>query len=106
MLASTQACEAAEEECEAVLEREQSGTLPSTGRPPSVGPHSGSRSAWTVPWAFRRMQSGYLSSPRKQEKEKHSLRQFLVTQPHCQTRSAACSGRLPCKDSDVLQACS
>ncbi|CAK0744999.1 hypothetical protein CVIRNUC_001589 [Coccomyxa viridis] len=32
MLASTQACEAAEEECEAVLEREQSGTLPSTGR--------------------------------------------------------------------------
>ena len=32
MLQSTQACEAAEVECEAVLEREQSGTLPSTGR--------------------------------------------------------------------------
>ena len=36
MLASTQACEAAEEECEAVLEREQSGTLPSTGESPFV----------------------------------------------------------------------
>ncbi len=32
MLKSTQACEAAEVECESVLEREQSGTLPSTGR--------------------------------------------------------------------------
>ena len=32
MLQSTQACEAAEVECESVLEREQSGTLPSTGR--------------------------------------------------------------------------
>lgn len=31
MLQSTQACEAAEEACESVLEREQSGTLPSTG---------------------------------------------------------------------------
>ena len=44
MLASTQACEAAEEECEAVLEREQSGTLPSTGEPPLTGLLPGSKS--------------------------------------------------------------
>ena len=36
MLASTRACETGEEECEAVLEQEQSGTLPSTGGPEDV----------------------------------------------------------------------
>ena len=48
MLASTQACEAAEEECEAVLEREQSGTLPSTGKSPVVGPLPGSTSVYEL----------------------------------------------------------
>ena len=33
MLASARGCEAAEEACEAVLEHEQSGALPSTGVP-------------------------------------------------------------------------
>ena len=84
MLASTQACEAAEEECEAVLEREQSGTLPSTGDPPPAGLLPASKGVRTGLWALKRRQSGALASQRsctKQEEGMQSLREALVPQP-------------------------
>ena len=65
MLASTQACEAAEEECEAVLEREQSGTLPSTGNAPFVCHLPGSTSVYEV--CFKPSSAGSLAPCPPQE---------------------------------------